>query len=677
MRDRRVWESLRRSAGAAVVGIVLVSAGLPARAELPPLVPRSVLFGEPERDWPQISPDGTRLAYLAANDSGVVNIWVRTLGQQDDRMVTRSERDDLGVFAWAWDGKRLLYFDDHHGDENLHLWSIDIETGRQRDLTPFVGARATNLATSAARPTEVLVGINLRDPRTFDMYRVDLDTGAVVLDTENPGDVLSWTTDAAFEIRAASAFDPKDGTSVVRVRDRRDAPWRDLVRTAFEETPLIGQANGGSTVVAFAPDGRSLYMGTWHGSETTRLVQVDCATGAELATVAHDPKSDLFTNLRPDGSARFESLQEPTTGALHAVAFGEDKLKWRAIDPRAQADLDVLGRAAAPGVFFVQSQDRSDRKWVVAMLRPDGPQRNYLYDRDTRKLEFLFADRPALARHTLAAMEFVRIRARDGLSLPAYLTLPAGVPRRALPLVLFVHGGPWFRDNWFYDPTVQLLANRGCAVLQVQFRGSIGFGRTHLNASTREWGGKMQDDLTDAVQWAIRERIADPKRVAIMGGSYGGYATLAGLAFTPELYACGVDIVGPSNVATALAAFPSWWAPVKKRWVLRVGDAENDAEFNRRISPVFHADRMRAPLLIGHGANDPRVKQSESDAIVAALRAHDIAVEYVVYPDEGHGFGRTENALDFTARMEDFLARHLGIRHEPRTAIAGTSAEER
>jgi dipeptidyl aminopeptidase/acylaminoacyl peptidase len=336
-----------------------------------------------------------------------------------------------------------------------------------------------------------------------------------------------------------------------------------------------------------------------------------------------------------------------------------------------------LTREAKSGVFFVENRDRADRKWTVSMLRPDGPLRYYLYDRDSGKLEFLFADRPKLADVKLAPVEFTHIRARDGMSLPAYLTAPVGVPRKGLPLVLYVHGGPWFRDDWFYDPTVQLLANRGCAVLQVQFRGSIGFGPKHLNASTRQWGAAMQDDLTDAVRWAIAEKIADPKRVAIVGGSYGGYATLAGLAFTPELYACGVDIVGPSNVATALAAFPSWWAPVKKRWVMRVGDAENDAELNRRISPLFHASSIRAPLLIGHGANDPRVKQSESDQIVAALRERKLPVTYVVYPDEGHGFGRTENALDFTARMEDFLAQHLGLRHEPLAPVRGTSAELR
>ena len=328
--------------------------------------------------------------------------------------------------------------------------------------------------------------------------------------------------------------------------------------------------------------------------------------------------------------------------------------------------------------FLVTSRDRADARWIVAGFRADGPTSFYLYDRRTQRLEHLFDDVPELKDYTLAPVEPVRFKARDGLPLLAYLTLPPGGPAKQLPLVLYVHGGPWFRDRWGYDPVGQWLANRGYAVLQVQFRASSGFGKRHLNAGNGQWGvGSMQHDLTDAVRWAVGKGIAAPRRVGILGASYGGYATLAGLAFTPELYACGVDIVGPSSVTTLLQSIPPYWAPVKRRWQLRVGDVEADSVFARRISPLFHADAIRAPLLIGHGANDPRVKLVESERIVAALRARGLPVTFVVYPDEGHGFGRPQNNLDFFGRAEDFLRQHLGGRSEPWQAVEGSSAEVR
>lgn len=655
----------------------LLAASTTLRAELPPLVPRAVLFGDPQKDVPQISPGGERLAYVAPSAEGVVNVWVRTLGQQDARQVTRDERAGIGLYAWAWDGRHLLYLQDRDGDENLHLWSVDVESGLVRDLTPFQGARAQNLLTSPARRREVLVGLNVRDPRVFDMYRIDLETGACVLDTENPGDVLAWTTDRDFAIRAACVLDGTDGSTKIRVRDAASAPWRDLLATPFAETPMPGQANGGTVVLGFTPDGRALHLVTYRGADTTRLVKVDAATGVELETLAHDPKADFWMVFGADATLRYRVLLHPTTHAVQAVPFESARVEWRALDASVTPDLEVLRRAAGKGCFDIQNRTADDRIWVVAMWRAEGPTTYSLYHRDTRRLEPLFEDRPGLAAQPLVPVEPIRLRARDGLDLHGYLALPAGVPPRKLPLVLLVHGGPWFRDGWFYDPTVQWLANRGYAVLQLEFRGSAGYGKRHLNAGNGQWGGAMQDDLTDAVRWAVGRGLADPRRVGIVGGSYGGYATLAGLAFTPDLYACGVDIVGPSNVATVLAAIPPYWRPVKKRWILRVGDVENDAELNRRISPLFHAGAIRAPLLIGHGANDPRVKLAESEQIVAALRERGMPVTFVVYPDEGHGFARKQNNLDFSGRMEEFLARHLGGRSEPWQAVDGASAEVR
>jgi dienelactone hydrolase len=504
------------------------------------------------------------------------------------------------------------------------------------------------------------------------MYRIDLRTGAVELDTENPGDVLGWTTDAEFVIRAACALNPADGSTVLRVRDAAGQPWRDLLVSPFPDTHILGQVVGASLVVGWSADGRSLVAGLAQGSDTTRLVKLDAATGRTLAVLAEHPRSDLAMHYGFGGVPRFQVLVHPLTHAVEAAQFADLEPSWKVLDGDLEADFAALAHVRR-GAFQVTSRDRDDRLWIVHWDAPDAPGAWAVYDRRTRRAERLFELHADLAAQRLAPARPERIRARDGLELPAYLTLPPGVPARDLPFVLLVHGGPWARDFYGFDPTVQWLANRGYGVLQVQFRGSMGFGKKHLNAGDGEWGRNMQHDLTDGVQWLVKRRLADPKRIGIMGGSYGGYAVLAGLAFTPELYACGVDIVGPSNVATVLASVPAYWAPVKKRWLLRVGDVENDAELNRRISPLFHVERMRAPLLIGHGANDPRVKLAESEQIVAALRARDLPVDFVVYPDEGHGFGRPENNLDFFGRAEEFLERHLGGRAEPRQEVAGSS----
>jgi dipeptidyl aminopeptidase/acylaminoacyl peptidase len=400
-------------------------------------------------------------------------------------------------------------------------------------------------------------------------------------------------------------------------------------------------------------------------SDTRRLIKVDAASGKELAVLASDPKSDVgYVMLQPDDHV------------VQAAAFDYLKTEWKVLDPSIKEDFDTISKIRN-GVFNIVSRDRADRIWIVAFHVDDGPVAWYAYYRDSRKAEFLFNNQPDLQKYALATMEPVIIKARDGLGLVSYLTLPAGVEGKNLPLVLNVHGGPWGRDTWRYRPDVQWLANRGYACLQVNFRGSSGFGKKFLNAGNLEWGGKMQDDLTDAVKWAIGSGIADPKRVCIYGASYGGYATLAGLAFTPGLYACGVDIVGPSNIKTLLASAPPYWSPSKKHWLLRVGDAEKDEAFNRKISPLFHVDAIRAPLLIGQGANDARVNIHESNQIVEAMRARKLPVTYVVYTDEGHGFARPDNRLDFYGRTEEFLARYLNGRFEAWKAIKGANAEIR
>jgi dipeptidyl aminopeptidase/acylaminoacyl peptidase len=526
-----------------------------------------------------------------------------------------------------------------------------------RDLTPFQGVRATNLMLDKKFPNQMLVGLNLRDRRVFDMHRIDLDSGAITLDTRNPGDVLGWVTDPDFQIRACQAQNPQDASTIVRVRDDRDAPWRDLVVLPFGE-------NGG--VIDFCADGKSLYFQTSVGGDTARLLRIDAATGKELETIARDPRSDL-------GGA----FVHPDTKKVQAVAFSYLKNEWRVLDPSIKEDFAQLAKLGR-GEFYPGGRDRADTKWLVTYQVDDGPVGYYIYDRSSKKAELLFVNQPDLVKYKLARMEPVVIKARDGFQLVSYLTLPAGSKGKNLPLVLNVHGGPWGRDGWGYRPEAQWLANRGYACLQVNFRGSAGFGKKFLNAGNGQWGvGTMQHDLTDAVRWAIKQGIADPKRVCIYGGSYGGYATLAGLVFTPELYSCGVDIVGPSNIKTLMESVPPYWAPMKKQMILRIGDIENDEAFNKKISPLFHADNIRVPLIIAQGANDPRVNIREADQIVAAMRAKNLPVTYVVYTDEGHGFARPNNRLDFYGRVDEFLAKHLGGRSEPWQKIEGTSAEVR
>ena len=642
----------------AVLALLVAAVGLPAAAELPELIPIEVLFDNPTQTQARVSPDGEHISYLAPSEEGVMNVWVRPIAGGEAQQITDDDNRGISNHFWAESGDGVMYLQDVGGDEVWHLYLTDLESKITRDLTPFKGIRAQNVITEPGHPNEILVGLNLRDRRVFDMYRVDLATGALVLDTENPGDVSGWLTeDGSFEIRAAGAPSQEDGSVTLRVRDDADSPWRDLITWGFEES---------GNAVAFAGDGKSIYVESSLGSDTTRLQRLDLATGEVLEEIAHDPRVDV-------GSIEIKDAGN----VIQAVEFNYLKPEWKVVDPAIAADFEYLA-TVHEGAFSVVSRTRDDDLWMVAYEDDDRPLAYYLYRRPDKKAEFLFTNRPELEKYTLAEMKPVVIEARDGLELVSYLTLPPGLEPENLPMVLNVHGGPWGRDVWGYDGTAQWLANRGYAVLQVNFRASVGFGKSFLNAGNEEWGqGAMQHDLTDAVKWAVDEGIADPERVAIMGGSYGGYATLAGLTFTPELYACGVDIVGMSNMATTFATIPPWWSTFKKILVKRVGDAENDEEWNRRISPLFHADKIRAPLIIAQGANDPRVNINESNQIVEAMRANDQPVTYVVYPDEGHGFRRPENQLDFRYRADGFLAECLGGRREPFQEVEGTTAELR
>jgi dipeptidyl aminopeptidase/acylaminoacyl peptidase len=622
--------------------LTLGLAALPALAELPPLIPREVLFGNPVKTQAQISPNGKTLAYLAPDDKGVMNVWVRTLGQEDDKVVTADMKRGIRYYKWQQDSGHILYIQDRDGDEDWHVYQTNLKSKNTRDLTPFQGVRAQGFITDPNFPDEMLVQLNIRDRRLHDMYRINLKNGAVEMDTENPGDVAYFVEDNKFQVRAVQVTLPDGGTEI-RVRDDVKSPWRSFQKWGPDET------FGG--IWAFTPDNTGVYLASSVDANASRLLEVDVASG-KSKVVAEDKQYDVAS-----------PLTHPKTHKLEAVMFIRQRTEWTVIDKSLQADFDAL-RKVRDGDFYIDSRDLGDNTWIVSYAVDNAPAPTYAYDRASKKATFLFNDRPALEKYKLANMQPISLQARDEMTIYGYLTLPVGLEPKNLPMVLNVHGGPWLRDMWGLENEAQWLANRGYAVLQINFRGSWGYGKAYLNAGNREWGGKMHDDLIDGKNWAVKQGYADPKQVCIMGLSYGGYATLVGLTFTPDDFVCGVDRFGISNLVTWLSTIPTYWEPVKALHKKRVGDVETEQEFLKSRSPLFKADQIKAPLLIGQGANDPRVKQAESDQIVAAMRQNRKPVEYIVFPDEGHGFARPENRLIFYAAAEPFLAKYLGGRAE-------------
>lgn len=636
--------------GAALM--IALGGATPAKAELPPLIPRDVLFGNPDRAGPQISPDGKYLSYLRPDDKNVLQVWVRTIGKDDDRPVTADPKRGIRQYFWSKDSKYVLYMQDTGGDENYHLYATNPETKQTRDLTPFEGVRVQGVDLDEKYPDQALVGLNKRNKTVFDMHRITISTGEEKVDTENPGNIAGWVADDNFQVRAGLAMLP-DGTQELMVREKPGAEWKKVKSWPSEEQ---------GSPVGFGKDPNTLYVIANDKANAMRLLKLDLASGKE-EVIAEDKEYDV------SGAMIDEKKRVPL-----AVSFTKARKEWKALDDSVKFDLAALA-AIHRGDVSVTSQTADQNTWLVAYVTDDGPVSYYLWDRAGKRAKFLFVNNSKLEKVKLAQTEPVEFKAKDGLTVHGYLTKPVGIEAKNLPTVLLVHGGPWARDNWGYDPMAQWLANRGYAVLQVNYRGSTGYGKAFLNAGNREWAGKMHQDLIDGVEWLTKSGVADPKRVAIMGGSYGGYATLVGLTFTPETFACGVDIVGPSSIPTLIKSIPPYWKPIRGIFDKRVGNIDTEEEFLKERSPLYRADQINKPLLIGQGANDPRVKQAESDQIVEAMRKAKKEVKYVVYPDEGHGFARPENRLHFFAIAEEFLGKHIGGRYEPMGEIKGSSGQ--
>ncbi|TVQ32662.1 MAG: S9 family peptidase [Phycisphaeraceae bacterium] len=658
--------------GAAFFG---ASAALAQNHGQTPLIPRDVLFGNPDKSSPQLSPDGTKIAFLAPVD-GVMNVWVGPVADPEQaRPVTKDDERGIRIYFWAHTNQNILYLQDVGGDEDWQLFNVNLRTGESTNLTPFdhipgpdgepmVGPDGKTLRPTAQiqevshkRPNEILIGLNNRDPRFHDIYTVNLRSNELELKLQNPGMlgegfVAGFLTDDEYNVRLAQTFRTDGGSDIFK--PEADGEWE-----LFQNIDAADSLT--TSPVGFDKTGKILYMLDSRDRNTAALFAVDIESG-ETSVLAENEKADLSG-----------AMIHPTEKHVQAVTFTYTRLERQILDRSIRGDFAYL-RSVADGDIQVISRTTDDKQWLVAYILDDGPVRYYHYDRETRRARFLFTNRRDLEGLPLAKMHDVVIPARDGLNLVSYYTLPTwadpdgtGEVDEPLPMVLLVHGGPWARDNWGYNPLHQLLANRGYAVLSVNFRGSTGFGKDFINASTHEWAGAMHDDLIDAVEWAVDHGIAHPDQVGIMGGSYGGYATLVGLTFTPDVFACGVDIVGPSNLITLLESIPPYWTSFAEIFRQRVGDlnTEEGRELLWERSPLRLVDEIKRPLLIGQGANDPRVKQAESDQIVEAMQKNEIPVTYVLYPDEGHGFARPENRLSFYAVAEGFLAQHLGGRYEP------------
>jgi dipeptidyl aminopeptidase/acylaminoacyl peptidase len=627
----------------------------PAQAELPPLIPRDVLFGNPQRTSPALSPDGTRLAWLAPDTNNVLQVHVETIGKVDDKPVTRDKKRGIRTFFWAYDNRTLLYEQDSDGDENFHLYSADLVSGKVLDRTPFQGVRVDWVCLKPGFPDTLLLSLNLRDRTLFDVYRLNLNTGTLNLDMSNPGDVSGWCADPLMQVRLAQIA-TADGGTEIRVRTDDKSQWKSFLKVGPEEIV---------SALDFAADGRSLFLVSSIGRDTTAVVEKNIVTGAEKVIAARD-------------DVDVDDVQiHPRRHVVEAAAFTPARTTWQVIDPTVKRDFAGLAKLH-DGDFYVASRTENDDVWLVGYRSDRAADCFYKWDRKTKRGVFLFSSQPEIDNLALAERKPIVIKTRDGLIMNGYLTLPSGVPVRNLPMVLYPHGGPWSRFRWGFASYSEWLANRGYAVLQPNFRGSTGYGKKYLQAGYKQWGLKMHDDLIDAVDWAVKEGIADPKRIGIMGQSYGGYCALAAVTFTPKVFACAVDICGPSNLKSFRNTTPAYWKSLSSLLDARIGNTNDpkDSELIYNASPLNFAQRIVRPLLIGQGVNDARVKPEESEQIVAAIEKNGGTVTYVLYTDEGHDFARPENVCDFNARAEAFLGKYLGGRIEPMPAdkIPGSTA---
>ena len=608
-----------------------------------PLIPMKDFFRNPTKVAYSLSPNGEYLAFMQPWENRL-NVFVEKIGSGQATRVTSAKERDIAGYAWKGDN-RIVYIQDTGGDENFRLYAVGIDGSNPKDLTPFEKVRAQIIDRLERNPTEILVGLNKRVPQVFDVYRINVNTGEMQMIAENPGNYTGWATDWDGKLRIAIKTDGVNST--LMFRNSEADKFAPVVTTSFKET---------LTPLLFTPDNKQLYVATNIGRDKTAIVKYDVENKKEIEKVFEHPDVDV-TNVLSSRKRR----------AILGVSYVTDKTSYYFID-KQRADLQKDLERRLPGYEVrVAGSNLDEDKCLVRTFSDRSLGAYYFYDLKTKDFRKLADVSTWLNEQDLVPMKPIKYQSRDGLTINGYLTLPKGMPARNLPVIVNPHGGPWYRDAWGFNPEVQFLANRGYAVLQVNFRGSTGYGRKFWEASFKQWGKAMQDDITDGVQWLIKQGIADPKRIGIYGGSYGGYATLAGLVYTPDLYAVGVDYVGVSNLFTFIKAIPAYWKPYLETLYEMIGDPEKDKDLLTAASPVFHSEKIKVPLLIAQGANDPRVNKNESDQMVEALKARGIEVPYIVKANEGHGFSNEENRFDFYRAMEEFLGKHLGGRVEKAT----------
>lgn len=605
-----------------------------------PLIPMRDFFRNPTKTNYQLSPDGQTLAFMQPWQDRL-NIHVQKIGSETVTRVTAATERDIAGYMWA-NNERLVFVQDKGGDENFKLYAVNLDGSDQKTLTPFDSVQVQIIDDLEDLDEYLLIGLNKRDKRIFDAYRININSGEMTLVGENPGNISQWVTDNDGKLRVAVTTDGVNNSLLYRAAEGE--PFKTLQTTSFKETlsPLY-----------FTYDNKYLYMASNLGRDKMAIVKYDPATTTELKVVFEHPEVDVSNLIR-------SNRRKKITG----VSYNTDKRHYHFFDKdRESLQKNLEGRL--PGYeVIVASMSKDENKVLVRTFSDKSLGAYYYYDRDDNDFRKLVDVSPWLNEDHMADMKPIKYQSRDGLTIHGYLTLPKGVTGKNLPVVINPHGGPWHRDSWGFNPEVQFLANRGYAVLQMNFRGSTGYGKSFWQASFKQWGKTMQDDVSDGVKWLIAEGIADPKRIGIYGGSYGGYCTLAGLAFTPDLYACGVDYVGVSNIFTWMNAIPPYWEQYREMLYEMVGHPENDRELLESASPVFHIDNIKAPMLVAQGANDPRVPQQESDQMVEALKKRGIDVPYIVKENEGHGFRNEENRFEFYGAMEVFLSKHLGGRAE-------------
>lgn len=614
------------------------------------IIPRKVLFGNPDHRSVSVSPNGEQLSYLAPRN-GVMNIWVANPKELNKAIpITNDKKRGIRYYSWAYSNNHILYIQDKEGDENWQLYSINLIDNKIKKLTSFDKSQVRIVKASEKFPFEILISINKRRPEYHDVYRLNIETGEMSLIYEND-EFISIIADNDFKLRFGIKELSDASSEIYQLY-----PDKKLFTTISMED------NISTGIIGFNKTNDILYMTDSRGRNTSELVAIDLNTNEKIK-LGSDEQADIS-----------DLLIHPAKKNIQAFASTYKRKSWKILDDKLEADIKYLN-SVDDGEMEITSRSLNDKAWIVAYLKDNAPISYYYYDRDLKETSFLFTSRDELRKLNLTKMHSVVIKSRDGLDLVSYLSLPLSielksdyVPKTPLPLILIVHGGPWVRDVWGYDALHQWLTNRGYAVLSVNYRSSTGLGKNFVNAGNGQWAGKMHDDLIDAVNWAIDKGIALKDKIGIIGGSYGGYATLVGLTFTPDVFACGVDIVGPSSLVTLINSVPPYWKPVLSSMKTRIGgdpDTEQGKAFLEKISPLFYVDNISKPLLIAQGANDPRVKQAESDQIVNKMKDKDIPVTYVLYPDEGHGFARPQNKLAFYAIVEPFLAKCLGGKVEP------------